>query len=106
MFVIYMKYLPGNIFTNSVITSAAELIACLTAYFLYDKLGPRIAFVVTFAFSAIGSVLLIVFKSSTMATMFFISICKYGNGAAFAMIYLINFDFFPTVFVSTAFGLC
>lgn len=106
MFLIYMKYLPGNIFTNNVITSMAELLACVTAYFLYNNLGPKLAFVSTFAFSAIGSVLLIVFKNSTTATSFFILICKYGNGAAFAMIYLINFDFFPTVFVSTAFGLC
>lgn len=106
MFIIYMKYLPGNIFVNTTITGFSECFACVTAYFLYNKLGPKLAVMTVFIISFIGAILLIFLKDYSKIVPVLVLLCKYGNGAAFAMAYFMNFDFFPTIFVSTSYGIC
>ena len=56
-----MKYVPGNIFENTIYSSAADTIGYLATGILYQFVGGKISLVVSYALAAIcGAGLLIV----------------------------------------------
>ena len=62
-----MKYLPGNIFENTLISSSADIPLSILAGCLYHKAGVRVAFPVAYTVSLIGSILLIFIQDSIPA---------------------------------------
>ena len=44
MLAIYMKYMPGNIYTNNISSGAAELMAYLCAGLMYSRFKIRLSF--------------------------------------------------------------
>lgn len=49
-----LKYFPGNVFLNCAVSSLSEAVACVLAGAIYDRLGVRMAFVVTYAIAVLG----------------------------------------------------
>ena len=56
---LYLKYVPGGIYLNFSIAGVAEILANLAAGVIFAKFGPRLTFVVGYAISLAGGILLI-----------------------------------------------
>lgn len=53
--------MPGDIYINSYASAVAEAIACVAGGILYNALKAKKTFVLSFAFSLLGSLLIILF---------------------------------------------
>ena len=96
-----VKYLGGDIFQNTVITSISQTVAAIFGGVLYQKLGVKRTFALSFLLSMIGSTYLLHDNSPL-----FILLARFGCSSCFCIVYLANADIFPPKFASTVFGLC
>lgn len=107
MIIFYLKYLPGDIYNNSLASGSADIIATLTAGYLYSKLGIKKAFTGLLALSVIGGVIIIcIGDSATIWMPIFVVITKFGISGGFLIVYVSTLDVFPTLFCATAMGCC
>ena len=73
---------------------------------LYDKIGPKISFVVSFVIGIIGSLFYILYGESHKSLVPVMVLgSKFGISGSFNVVYLAN-TVFPPVYSSTTFGLC
>jgi len=56
-----LKYLPGNIYTNCLVSAAAEIFGIFWSGILYQKIGIKVSFTAMYIFTAIGAVMVILF---------------------------------------------
>ena len=102
-----LKYLPGNIYTNSVSSSGAEIGGIIGAGVLYQKFGIKISFSLLFFASVIGGFLILIFGEAHKDLMpAFIMLARIGTSGAFNVVYISNQDVFPTLFKGSAMGYC
>lgn len=107
MIIFYLKYLPGNIYNNSLSNGGSDLIAVLTAGYLYGSLGIRKSFTLLFAMSVVGGLTIIFVGESRLDLMpIFVVITKFGITGGFVLVYCSTVNVFPTLFCSTALGFC
>jgi len=107
MISLYVKYLPGNIYINCIAGAVAELFANASGGLLYAKIGMKPSITSMFALSAIGGFCILFLGEDDVFWMpFFVVIAKFGLSAVISIIYLCNVDLFPTLFSSTAIGIC
>jgi len=50
-----VKYLEGNMFTNTYLFLAAEILGIVTCGFIYRKLGMKATFAVSYMIAFVGS---------------------------------------------------
>ena len=50
-----LKYIDGDIYVNTIVSSVSEVTAYIVSGALYDRIGPKISFVVSFVIGIIGS---------------------------------------------------
>ena len=113
-----VKYFPGNIYINSLMSTLSEIAAyCLAGYF-YKKFGVIKCFMISFGIAVIGGAGIVIFEISTgfyknnsdvvggwlFPTL--VIFAKLGVSAAFNINYVCNLDLFPVLFASTAYGFC
>ena len=78
----------------------------LTGIF-YKMFGVRVTFVYNFILSAIGGILLWKFGDQYEDyTTIFVLFAKFGVSATFTLLYITNNRIFPTLFITTAIGIC
>lgn len=101
-----LKYIEGDIYTNTIVSSVSEVIAYLTSGALYERIGTKISFVGSFIIAIIGSLLLITLGDSnkTLIPVFVLG-SKFGISGSFNVVYLAN-TLFPPIYSSTTFGVC
>ena len=93
----FVKYIPGDIFTNVSVSTISEIVATLISGLVYKLFGPKTAFVTSFCFSALGGFLIALMpNASTGLIVLFILIAKFGISFTFTMVYLITPVLFPT----------
>lgn len=86
-----LKYVPGNIFMNTVVSNSSEIVATILAGFVYEIFGSKIAFSISFSLSAIGGLLIALTSAdNTYLIAFFVLLAKFGISFAFTMVYLIT----------------
>ena len=51
-----LKYIEGDIYTNTIVSSVSEVTAYLVSGALYEKIGTKVSFVGSFIIAAIGSI--------------------------------------------------
>ena len=56
---IYMKYVPGTIYVNYLISGLSEILAHIFVGALYVKLTPRFTFLIGYSFALLGGALLL-----------------------------------------------
>lgn len=56
-----MKYIEGDIYVNTIVSSVSEVIAYLVSGGLYAIIGPKISFVASFALAIVGSIFYVIF---------------------------------------------
>ena len=107
MIIYYLKYLPGDIYTNTFSSSGTDMMACLAAGILYKKLGLKKTFTILLTFSVIGGLLIIMFGTKNEGLMpAFVVLTKIGVAGCFLDVYISMVDVFPTLFLASAFGIC
>lgn len=90
-----LKYLPGNIYSNSFASGGSELIAIMIAGLLYAKLGIKLSFVLSFGISTVGGVCILCIGESAMLLMpFFVVLAKFGIASGFVIVYVSTVDVF------------
>jgi hypothetical protein len=107
MIAFQLKYLPGNIYNNSLASGGSELVAIACAGLLYGRLGMKKSFSGLFGLSAFGGLMILFLgESSTFWMPFFVVFAKFGIAGAFVIVYVSTVDVFPTLFCATALGFC
>jgi len=99
-----LKYIDGDIYTNTIISSVSEVTAYLVSGALYDRIGPKVSFIGSFALAVVGSILLIFLGDHYVAFVpAMILGTKFGISGSFNVVYLAN-SLFPPIYSSTTFG--
>jgi MFS family permease len=107
MISLYMKYLPGNIFVNTIASGSGEFIAYALGGILYSLLGIKKAYSLLYAISSVGGILILIVGTDSETWMpVFCLISKFGVAGCFTICYISNSHVFPTLFCATAIGIC
>lgn len=69
MIIFYLKYLPGNIYNNTLASTSTALIAVFAGGFMYEKLGIRKSFTILFGLTSIGGFIIIFLGVSNVIWM-------------------------------------
>lgn len=104
---LYVKYLPGDIYINCLAGALAELVANASGGLFYAKMGMKPSITFLFAISAIGGFCILFLGEENKFWMpFFVVVAKFGLSGVISILYVCNVDLFPTLFCSTAIGIC
>lgn len=89
LIVFYLKYLNGNIFLNTSMSSIADQIGHLIAGLVMNKFGVKLAFTSFFLVSAAGGILLLsFFNTSDILISIFVLFSKMGISGVFGLVYV------------------
>ena len=105
----YMKYIPGSIYTNVLVSQTAEIIAALTIAFLSSFLSPKANLFFSFLISAIGGLLLSLSgmgNTNQLVTSSLILVTKAAIAISSNITYVATTIYFPIRYSSTVFGIC
>ena len=84
----FLKYIPGNIYTNTAIANASEILAYAASGYLMNIMGIKISYFTGFTVATAGGLLLIFFFGMTKIMPVFILLAKFGVSFAFNISYL------------------
>jgi len=104
-----LKYLPGDIFTNTYASAISDCVATVVAAPIFNKCGIKWSLVMSFGSSAVGSFIICVYgwtAGGTWTLPILVIVTKFGISAAFNVVYLGNGVLFPTLFAATSMGIC
>lgn len=106
-----LKYLPGNVYNNSLASGLSEMVAIAIAGFMYSKLGLKVSFTILYLMSFAGGMCVLFIGSSDSGASgiwmpIFVVLAKFGISGAFVLLYVSTTDVFPTLFCATALGFC
>ena len=98
-----IKYLPGNLFMNQIITGISEISFFAFSYSMYQKLGLKRSFILGFMFAVAGSVPLIFIREGD-AIPAMILLARVGIAYTINISYLAFAFLFPPILSQTVFG--
>ena len=102
----FLKYIPGNLYINTVIANASEVLAYAASGYLMNIMGIKISYLTGFTVATAGGLLLIFLFGVTSVMPVFVLLAKFGVSFAFNISYLGTPQLFPVVLTGTAFGIC
>ena len=102
----YMKYVPGNLYVNTTVSTVSELSAYATSGVIYSYVGGNKTFMVSFLIAALGGLLIAFIPADGYLIASFVFIAKFGIAISYNLVYVITASLFPTERSATAFGLC
>lgn len=103
----YLKYIPGSVYVNTVLSCSAEITAYLVSGVIMKVFGAKLSFIVAYILAAVGGIFLVIFfNASDDLIGIFVLFAKFGISFAFNLTYLATPQMFPTALVTTAFGIC
>jgi len=102
-----LKYLPGDIFDNSIAAAVAEVIGCGSFGFLFAYLKIKKSLILLFFIQMTGSTLILVLGDQIPMLMpIFVLLARLGSSAAMTLLHIATVEIFPTLVAATAFGIC
>lgn len=104
-----LKSINGDVFINTTVASASEIVAYIVGGIAYQKVGIHLTLIVSFAISCVGAITLVIWENSegaVAAVPFMIMATRFGVSATFNISYLANAQLFPAIFAGTAIGIC
>ena len=114
-----LKYFPGNIYINSIMSTLSESVAYILGGWMFAKFGVKYSFAISFGIAAVGGLGILFYEMSTHfysdnpATgvapwifPFLVLLAKFGISSGFNICYVANPELFPLLFASTAIGFC
>ena len=102
----YIKYIPGDVFVNIIITSIADALSSIGAGVVSTWIGAKKTLFLSFTLAALAGLALIFSSESPHWTMVFVLVTRYGINSAFTLCYIITADYFPSIVSSQVFGIC
>ena len=102
----YIKYIPGDIFINIIITCVADAVSSIGAGVIAQTIGTQRTLFGSYALAAIGGVLLILFDQNEVIIMILMMVTKFGINVCFTLCYIINAEYFPSIVCARVFGIC
>ena len=104
----YLKYMPGDIYENSMISSISEAIAHYVAGYVVIKIGTVKTLTIANMMASIAGITLWFSTSADMTSIVPASVlaAKFGTGMAFATLYMSTLQYFPNRFMGRVFGTC
>lgn len=76
-----MKNLPGSIIVNTLSAQISDFIAVIIGGYIYNKIGPKATYVMSYACISVGSILLIIYWSNQALVPIFIFVAQFGASA-------------------------
>jgi len=104
-----LKYLPGDIFTNTYASACSDIVATAVAGPIFLKCGIKWSLVMSFGSSAVGAFIICIWgwtAGGQWTLPILVIATKFGISAAFNIVYLGNGVLFPTLFTATSMGIC
>ena len=104
----YLKYIPGNVFVNTIVSSASSGLSGFVSGFIVLKLGSQNGMCFAFGLCFLSSILLLAAESSDWLSVipFAVLAAQFGVSSAFGMLYMCTLQYFPSQFLGTVFGVC
>jgi MFS family permease len=102
----YIKYIPGDIFSNMIACSIADGASSIVAGMMAQYYGTKTTLSFSFACAALGAVLLTQSTSDPTQITICIMTTKFGINCAFTLCYIISAEYFPSIVCSRVFGIC
>ena len=104
----YMKYIPGNVFKNSIVASLSEAVSTLVSGLIVKLVGPRNAILLMNMLAGGSAICLWIAEKNGLLGLVpvFILMAKFGICAGFAMLYMSTLVYFPSRFLGAIFGVC
>jgi len=103
-----MKYMPGSVFRNAYIVGVAEIAGKLLGSPCLYYLGVKQLLALAYLLTMVGALgfALVDAEMAVVAASFFLLSTKFGLSLSFVGVYMGNYYIFPTLFASTAMGVC
>jgi hypothetical protein len=103
----YIKYIPGDMFTNVIMSSAAEASACFISGFIAMLIGTKNTLFLSFLVGGVfGGSLIFIDPSSNRTILIFLFLTKFGVSSSVNLCYLVTSEYFPIIYSATVFGAC
>ena len=104
----YLKYIPGNVYINTMVASIGEAISAAVAGSILQLLGPRNAIAFTSAISGLATVALWLAEvyGYINEVPLFILLARFGVSALFPIMYMSTLLYFPSRYLGAVFGIC
>ena len=111
-----LKYFPGNIYANGLMSALSESAGDLTLGLIYARIGTKATYATTLGLATVAGLGMIYYELSSgffsgnpdeKAVWIFpalVLICKFGTSACYNVNYIANFDLFPSIFAVSALG--
>ena len=85
----YLKYIPGSVYVNTVLSCAAEITAYLVSGVIMKIFGVKLSFIIAYILAATGGILMVIFfNASDDLIAVFVLFTKFGIASAFNLTYL------------------
>ena len=95
-----MKYFPGDIYLNSIMSSVADISSYAFGALIFEKIGFKSSVSYLLLSSAVGGFFILLFGFEQNLPFwvfpFLVMVSKFGVSAVFMMIYIANANYFPT----------
>ena len=101
-----LKYLAGNIYTNSYTTGCGEIVGKLTAGYMIYRFGLKKLYLVAFGLGIAGLLLMLAFINFGAMTPYLVFVTKFGYSMGFVGVYFNIVLLFPTILKSSSMGFC
>ena len=104
----YMKYIPGNIYTNTIVASLSEATSAMLSGFIVQLLGPRNAITLCNILAGVSTIILWIAEKNDWIEEVpaFILLAKFGVCSFFAMLFMSTLIYFPSRYLGAVFGIC
>jgi MFS family permease len=104
----YMKYVPGNIYQNIILSTLADMISNIFSGILSNFIGTKKSMTLSFLFACVSGFILVYYEDSDNSNliMILVLLTKLGITSAYNLCYLATAEYFPIRYASTIFGQC
>lgn len=99
-----LNHLEGSLYTNGKLLGVADFLACFSVGLISNCWGRKPAIMIMWFLAALGCILYHFFKDYSIWGYVCVTIGRFGANAAFAMMFLITTETFPTAFRGTMYA--
>lgn len=103
----YIKYIPGDIYTNVIISSLSESTACLVSGVFGVLIGTKWSLSISFLIGGIfGVMLCFIPEENSLMCLTCLLLTKFGVSSSLNLTFLITSEYFPVMYSSQVFAAC
>lgn len=103
-----LKYIHGNIYVNSIVSSVADMIAYSVSGYLFSKLKVKKSLLIYWTVAFVGGIVLLILEgvnANDYLVATFVMISRLGMSSSFNTVYLSTPYLFPVIYCSTCMGI-